>query len=327
MNENDLVHDLTLMLMYLTSWKEKHAGGQGLRTWKSYDWDVIDHLQDAGLIATSNRAKSAWLTPDGEQEAKMLVDVYGTLISSFQSQAAAALGKRLSRSNEPAFRFRIDLDLEGRECWRELVVPQDFSFEDLHDVIQASFLWQDYHLFDFHLTSKKQRIMVTSLDDGTNPEGIYDADEVVDAAQTPLTDVFPRTKTATYTYDYGDYWVHKLRLVETIDCYEGQMPICTDGAGDAPPEDVGGPGGYEDFLKILADPTDPDHAEVRSWGEDQGFEHFNTERVNQRIHAWYFTAVDDPRYDAPFADVPVEPASPGEKGNGTGSNPNLRLVP
>ena len=56
MNENDLVHDLTLMLMYLTSWKEKHAGGQGLRTWKSYDWDVIDHLQDAGLITTSNRA-------------------------------------------------------------------------------------------------------------------------------------------------------------------------------------------------------------------------------------------------------------------------------
>ena len=32
-----------------------------------------------------------------------------------------------------------------------------------------------------------------------------------------------------------------------------------------PPEDVGGPPGYEDFLRVLADPNDEEHEQMRAW--------------------------------------------------------------
>ena len=45
----------------------------------------------------------------------------------------------------------------------------------------------------------------------------------------------------TYEYDFGDNWQHDL-LVEKIQPAEKgtQYPICMEGAGDCPPEDVGG---------------------------------------------------------------------------------------
>jgi hypothetical protein len=42
-------------------------------------------------------------------------------------------------------------------------------------------------------------------------------------------------------------------------------PRLLEGEGSAPPEDVGGPHGYELFLRALNDPEHPEHDEYRSW--------------------------------------------------------------
>ena len=49
-------------MLYLTSWEVKSVDGPVRRAWKSYDWDVIDRLTEEGLIDTSHRAKSAYLS-------------------------------------------------------------------------------------------------------------------------------------------------------------------------------------------------------------------------------------------------------------------------
>lgn len=72
MNSSDTaVRDLTLMLMYLTSWKER--GGELRRCWKGYDFDILNDLAEHGLISDSGEAKSACLTEDGEREACSLL--------------------------------------------------------------------------------------------------------------------------------------------------------------------------------------------------------------------------------------------------------------
>ncbi len=43
------------------------------------------------------------------------------------------------------------------------------------------------------------------------------------------------------------------------------MASCLDGAQARPPEDVGGIGGYEHFLEILADPEHPEYHELKRW--------------------------------------------------------------
>lgn len=71
------IKELTLMLMYLTSWKEKVLGMEYLRTWKGYDFDILNELTDEDLISGSYRAKSAYITEKGEKFAKELFKKYG----------------------------------------------------------------------------------------------------------------------------------------------------------------------------------------------------------------------------------------------------------
>lgn len=73
----DRIKELTLMLLYLTSWKERGAQEQCPRSWKGYDFDILNALADSDFIIDGRRAKSVYLTEDGVSEAKRLLAVYG----------------------------------------------------------------------------------------------------------------------------------------------------------------------------------------------------------------------------------------------------------
>jgi Domain of unknown function (DUF6429) len=70
-----MAHDLSLMLMYLSSWAERP--GESRRFWKGFDFETLNHLADEGLINDSHRAKSAFLTEDGVRRARELLAQYG----------------------------------------------------------------------------------------------------------------------------------------------------------------------------------------------------------------------------------------------------------
>lgn len=44
-----------------------------------------------------------------------------------------------------------------------------------------------------------------------------------------------------------------------------EYPVCLEGQRACPPEDGGGPLGYEDLLAVLADPGHPDHEDFKEW--------------------------------------------------------------
>ena len=293
MADNEQVTDLTLALLYLTSWEEK-AGtlGSAVRSWRSYDWDALDVLRDEGLIYGNRKAKSVYLTDKGVAQAKKILGS-STLAPGKKQEAASVKSKRGGNNtlSAQAFRFRVELDFVELECWREIIVPARFTFYEFHLAIQAIFNWFNYHLYDFTLTSNSETIKITSI--GAEAiESIFagffprEPHEEVEASELILDDVFPRTRTALYSYDYGDGWEHKIKLLETIKDYDGDAPVCTQGCGDAPPEDVGGEGGFIDFLEAIADKNNPEHEEMVEWGEDQEFARFDLEKINKRLSRW-----------------------------------------
>ena len=84
------IRELTLMLMYLTSWEEhdtpglravkkKELGQYPLvrRCWKGYDFHLLHERAEGGLIYDSGRAQPAQITPEGEAEAQRLLEQYG----------------------------------------------------------------------------------------------------------------------------------------------------------------------------------------------------------------------------------------------------------
>ena len=70
---NQLLEDLALLLIYLTSWSEKTSDGTHVqRAWKGYDFDTLDALKEKGYIYGSKRAKSVCLTEEGVERARDL---------------------------------------------------------------------------------------------------------------------------------------------------------------------------------------------------------------------------------------------------------------
>ncbi len=86
-----------------------------------------------------------------------------------------------------------------------------------------------------------------------------------------------------YNYDFGDDWKHIIEVEDVINDYTVNFPICTDGEGNAPPEDVGGEMGFETFLSIIENPKHPDYRQTKEWGEMQGYVEFDKDEVNWQL--------------------------------------------
>lgn len=78
------IEELTLLLMYLTSWEEKSfvrdenneiKEGKVKTCWKGYSFDVINKLTDENYLYYS-KGKMVTLTLEGEELAKELIDKY-----------------------------------------------------------------------------------------------------------------------------------------------------------------------------------------------------------------------------------------------------------
>lgn len=70
-----------------------------------------------------------------------------------------------------------------------------------------------------------------------------------------------RVTVDTYTYDFGDDWRHSVRLEKLLAMKPTpKSATCIEGARSCPPEDVGGPHGYLEFLRVLFTP-EPDEIE------------------------------------------------------------------
>jgi hypothetical protein len=73
MEMNQVLEDLTLLLIYLTSWDEKMSLGVRVqRAWKGYNFETLDALMEKGYIYGSKRVKSVYLTEEGIERARNL---------------------------------------------------------------------------------------------------------------------------------------------------------------------------------------------------------------------------------------------------------------
>lgn len=70
------IKELTLLLLYLTSWKEEDLPEGMSRSWKGYPFDILDELNDEDFIRGSKRSKSVYLTETGIKKAKDLAKKY-----------------------------------------------------------------------------------------------------------------------------------------------------------------------------------------------------------------------------------------------------------
>ncbi|MBQ7238533.1 MAG: plasmid pRiA4b ORF-3 family protein [Bacteroidales bacterium] len=134
--------------------------------------------------------------------------------------------------------------------WRRLVIPDSFTFADLHCAIQEAFGWGNYHLYQFQKQPygsgwcfKDPRAEEYSFDN----EGCTRADEgsVLSVVE------FRKEQKFVYVYDFGDDWIHDITVEDVDHSNQLDCPICTGGKSACPEEDCGGVWNYMDLREDM----------------------------------------------------------------------------
>jgi Plasmid pRiA4b ORF-3-like protein len=151
----------------------------------------------------------------------------------------------------------IKLDDVEPAVVRRVEVPLTIRLDRLHVVLQAAMGWTNSHLYE-----------IRARDVGWGRPDPDFGDGPLDASKARLIDVLEDVgaKSLKYLYDFGDGWEHSVRIERITDAIPGvTYPRLIDATGRCPPENVGGPFGYHDFLEAIADPDHEQHAESVTW--------------------------------------------------------------
>ena len=154
--------------------------------------------------------------------------------------------------------LRITLDDVKPKVMRLVAVPFGIHLHMLHLVIQAAMGWSGSHLWLIQV-----RDMTWGMPD---PDG-SDTD-MLPASDTLLVDLVADTgsRSFDYIYDFGDDWRHTVRIEMPTPSAPGvDYPLLIEATGCCPPEDCGGPWGYQEMLQALRDRKHPRHAEFVAW--------------------------------------------------------------
>lgn len=165
--------------------------------------------------------------------------------------------------------LRIALAEIDPPVWRLVRVPDTYTLDQLHRIVQLLFGWLDYHLYAFRVGERRF-------------EAPDEEAEGEDSTAIRIGDLaLGKGARFTYTYDFGDDWIHEM-LVEDVypfapldDDDERLLPLLVAGERAGPREDCGGPDGHQRLVDALRDPHHPEHKDYRRWAGGYDPERFD----------------------------------------------------
>ncbi len=169
--------------------------------------------------------------------------------------------------------LKISLSEVKPQIWRRVLVSSETTLHELHRIIQMTFEWYDYHLYEFEIGDQRYQ----------RPDSESDAE---DSTHARLRDLELAAGDAfTYLYDFGDSWMHRLQVERVPRRTDARrLPYVISGERRGPPEDCGGPGGFERFLEAVRNPSHPEHHEYRAWvGDSYEPETFDLQTVRHAV--------------------------------------------
>jgi hypothetical protein len=190
----------------------------------------------------------------------------------------------MPKKSTKTYQIKVTLMNIRPPIWRRLLVNSDIKLDSFHSILQDAMGWANCHLHQFQqadvlygMASEQEDLMDFGMQ--AKQEGQY-----------RLSNLLKREKDSFfYEYDFGDSWRHKI-VLEKILPLDKDAPTakCIKGKRACPPEDCGGPWGYQALLQTLSDPSHEDFDEVHEWiGEEFDPERFDLARTNHLIEIQY----------------------------------------
>jgi Plasmid pRiA4b ORF-3-like protein len=263
----NLLEDLTCLDPELETALRNTSSGQPVKM----TLDDLDQLS-GWVAAEANHTKNKKL----ERTLDRIFDKIGRLLGTYTENEPpkslkienatkakvrkAAVAKK-TRQVTLLYQFKITLSDTKPPIWRRIQV-EDCTLDKLHEHIQTAMGWTNSHLHQFNFDELRYADPRLMEDD-------FEEMGFEDSTETKLSDLIPegcKPFGFEYEYDFGDSWHHKIAFEGCPTPEKGvKYPVCLEGERACPPEDVGGVGGYYEFLEALADPNHEEHNTFVQW--------------------------------------------------------------
>jgi hypothetical protein len=188
-----------------------------------------------------------------------------------------AVARRVAALTALQVQLRVELQAIQPLIWRRVLVPESVTLPKLHLILQGAMGWSNSHLHEYEIGRQRYGM----------PDDEWPSDTpLVDEQRVRLKPLIDRgVRKFTYLYDFGDGWEHIVKVEDLVSPKPGvPLVACTAGENACPPEDVGGPHSYGDFLAILKNPNHEEHADMLRWvGGAFDPTRFNIAAVNARL--------------------------------------------
>ena len=182
-------------------------------------------------------------------------------------------------ATERLYQFKVTLLEVTPPIWRRIQV-RHCTLDKLHERIQTAMGWTNSHLHQFEINGERYGDPQL-IDDG------FEDFHCIDSTSTQISNVLPKSGERfqfEYEYDFGDGWQHEILFEGCLQITKGiRYPICVDGARACPPEDVGGVGGYAEYLDALVDVDNDRHDELLRWRGMFDPEKFDAGKATKRM--------------------------------------------
>lgn len=142
------------------------------------------------------------------------------------------------------YQLKITLKHLSSPVWRRLEIDSSISFQELHNLIQIAFEWENCHLHSFSIRKSNgasithQDVEIGSLDEDdlfsivTERSKYEEKDEIVGDWLLKVKD------RCLYTYDFDEDWEHDIILEEITEPSESAFyPRCVKAKGISPGEE------------------------------------------------------------------------------------------
>lgn len=204
----------------------------------------------------------------------------------------------MAGAGDKSLRLKVQMkDVTKPPMWREIVIPADFNFSQLHYAIQAVTGLENCHLWQFQHKAYNPDLQIGIPSDGT---GFGLDDYTHDADETPVSGFLAKKgDKLEYVYDFGDDWIFTVSVLEVLDGRVANARCDKWKCDMQPIEDSGGVWAYLQFRDIEASAGSLSKKE-----KDEIIDRFYFDSFEQFM-GW----LDDARFDLDFvnenlADIP-----------------------
>ena len=203
------------------------------------------------------------LTGRSETEASAFLETFKKKMLAEAGMAPPSVKKEFTEDDYPhylpsadvkKYSLRITLKNIKPAIWRKVEVPSNISLRHLSELIMAVMGWSGCHMNQF------RKGLDTYYEPYYQRDGDYEDFSDIrirhfNQEEAAIGQVLQeKGKSFTFEYDFGDSWEHEV-LLSSVAEYADAEPRkirFLGGKRACPPEDCGGPWGYEELCRIAA---------------------------------------------------------------------------